>query len=258
MDCILKPWRFILIPIVFSEKQTTIKLAKNHKQPIKMVLCNVTKRITGSSLFVDFSQCNITSGEANIMPNATNHTTPGTDHTTPGSNHTTPGTDDFDKEGAMTFIVAVILVYGLAVMGVIALGLLKKKRIWHVDRQAIEFVKHIEEVRRSIDQQSRVGAVSSLLKSLHHGGGMANGNASETVQKHLLSKFEMFALPMSPIREGTNDKDENNNICVKDGGLAMNAGIDWNVHKNVSKTHVQASKHVTSSVSRSFCTETEV
>ena len=193
------------------------------------------------------------------------------------TNHTTPGADDFDKEGAMTFIVAVILVYGLAVMGVIALGLLKKKRVWHVDREAIEFVKHIEEVRRSIDQQRRVGAISSLLKSLHNGGGVANGNASETVQKNLLGKFEMFALPMSPTREGANDTDENNN--VKNERLTMNAKIVENGHNvtetesgtspdidivpngdvrgNIHAVHVHGNRHVVSRVNSS-CTETEV
>ena len=226
-----------------------------------MVLCNVTKQLKGNGLFIDFSQCNLTSDETILV-------------TSNGTNQTIPENDIYDPKGAMTFIVAVVLVYGLAVMGVIALGLLKKKRIWNVDKEAIEFVKHIEEVRRSIDQQTRVGAVCSLLQSLHHGDDPTGGNAGETAKKHLFGKFEMFALPMSPIKEERNNKDENNNDNIEERDIAIrNADAGWEEAHDVIKTatetnpdihilngdgtQVLSCNHVTASV-LSCCTETEV
>ena len=232
-----------------------------------MVLCNVTKQLKGNGLFIDVSQCNLTSDETTLV-------------TSNGTNQTIPENDIYDPKGAMTFIVAVVLVYGLAVMGVIALGLLKKKRIWNVDKEAIEFVKHIEEVRRSIDQQTRVGAVCSLLQSLHHGDDTVSGNAGETAKKHLLGKFEMFALPMSPIKEERLSKDENNNDNIEERDIAIrNADavgeeahdviktetetnpdihiLNGDVRETIHATRVLSCNHVPTSVG-SCCTETEV
>ena len=191
-----------------------------------MVLCNVTKQLKGSGLFIDFSQCNFTSG---VTPKTTNHTS--------------PPADSYDPEGAMKYIIAVVLVYGIAVMGVVALGFLKKRHIRNIDKEAIEFVKHFDDVRRSIDQQTRVGAVSSLLQSLHHSNATVEGNAGAAEQKNLFGKFELFALPMSPIKEERN-KDENNNNSVKEKDIATNvkgevaAKLDHAVAETVAETNL--------------------
>lgn len=155
-----------------------------------MVLCNVTKLMS-----TDFSLFNITSEEtAQVTQDATNTSVP---------------EDIYDSKGAMEFTVAVVMVYGMAVMGVIGLGFCnrKKRQVRHMDQEAIEFIKNYDDVRKAIDKQTRVGAVSALLQSIHNGPMRLSAE-----RKNLFGNFDGFLIPMTTIKEyNEQNKDENNN-----------------------------------------------
>ena len=161
-----------------------------------MVLCNVTHRLQAGVLQMDFSDCNITSA---------------TDVAT--KSNTTSSDVDVDAEGAMKFTVAVIMVYGMAVMGVLALEFFRKKqRTQSADDEAVEFVKGYDSVRRTIDRKARVGAVSCLLQSIHNGPSSKPGpNAKGTV--NMFGNFEFLTLPMTSGNDRTK-VDENNNSLI--------------------------------------------
>ena len=159
----------------------------------EMVLCNVTHRLQAGVLQMDFSDCNITSA-ADVATKS----------------NTTSSDVNADAEGAMKFTVAVIMVYGMAVMGVLALEFFRKKqRTQSVDDEAVEFVKGYDSVRRSIDRKARVGAVSCLLQSIHNGPASKPGpNTKGTV--NMFGNFEFLTLPMTSCNDRTK-VDENNN-----------------------------------------------
>ena len=160
-----------------------------------MVLCNVTHRLQSSVLQMDFSDCNITSA----VDVAT-------------KSNTTSSDVNVDAEGAMKFTVAVIMVYGMAVMGVLALEFFRKKqRTQSVDDEAVEFVKGYDSVRRSIDRKARVGAVSCLLQSIHNGPASKPGpNTKGTV--NMFGNFEFLNFPMTSGNDKTKVDENNNSI----------------------------------------------
>ena len=112
-----------------------------------MVLCNVTKWIKDDIVHVDISQCNLTSNEGN----------------------TTSTTPDFDAAGAVKFTIAVVLVYGIAAMGVLALGFFsrRKRHKESTEKETSKFIRNYDEVKHTFEKKTRVGVVSALLESIH-------------------------------------------------------------------------------------------
>ncbi|KAH3697701.1 hypothetical protein DPMN_085208 [Dreissena polymorpha] len=73
-----------------------------------------------------------------------------------------------DAFGAMQYTIAVVFVYGVAVLGVFGLShYSRQKRRRNGDNETDEFLKNYDEVRRVWEQRSRVGVVCQLLHSLH-------------------------------------------------------------------------------------------
>ncbi|OWF41323.1 hypothetical protein KP79_PYT06081 [Mizuhopecten yessoensis] len=72
----------------------------------------------------------------------------------------------YDSIGALHFIVAVIAVYGVAVIGVFILGHFRR-RGKHVnrdlDRQANYFLKQMPTIRESIEKRQRLSSIHQLL-----------------------------------------------------------------------------------------------
>ncbi|KAK3612281.1 hypothetical protein CHS0354_010999 [Potamilus streckersoni] len=83
-----------------------------------------------------------------------------------GSNGTTNAV--YDAEGAMKFTIVVVLVYGFAVCGVVALSVIHKPRskMYQSENDIHNFVKGFDHVRSQIEKRSRVSAVTQLLKAV--------------------------------------------------------------------------------------------
>ena len=145
---------------------------------MKMVLCNVTEWLQDGKVHVHISQCNLTATKM-----------------------TTMSTKDLDDEdgGAMRFTVAVVLVYGIAAIGVLALGFFssRKRHKALMDKEAGRFVKTYENVRKDFEKKTRVNAVTSLLQTIHGASTEVHPHASNSMFRSLA----FLALPLSHITE---------------------------------------------------------
>lgn len=73
--------------------------------------------------------------------------------------------NNYDSVGAMHFIVAVILIYGFAVMGVFIMSFLQRSRSSHkdIDTQANYFFKDINVVRNRLTRSDRLQSVNKFM-----------------------------------------------------------------------------------------------
>lgn len=120
-----------------------------------MYLCRVRVGLSQNGrLFVNFTECNQADEHARGR-NVTNATV----------------TSEKDSFGAMQYTIAVVVLYGIAMLGVFGLGQFKRRKRRHdnMDVETSVFLKNYDKVRRNMEQQSRVGAVSALLTQLHNG-----------------------------------------------------------------------------------------
>ncbi|KAL3868271.1 hypothetical protein ACJMK2_041098 [Sinanodonta woodiana] len=80
----------------------------------------------------------------------------------------------YDAEGALKFTIVVVMVYGFAVCGVVAIGVIHKQRskMNHSENDLHNFIKGYDHIRSQIEKRSRVSAVTQLLKSVqgHYNG----------------------------------------------------------------------------------------
>ena len=149
----------------------------------KMVLCNVTKWIKDDIVHVDISRCNLTVNDAK---------------TTPSPSPTT----EYDAAGSVKFTAAVVIVYGIAAMGVLALGFFsrRKRRKEIVEKETSKFMKNYDDVKFTFDKQTRVGAVTSLLQSIHSAPSDFQLDTHDR-KASLFNNLAFLALPLTNIRE---------------------------------------------------------
>lgn len=108
----------------------------------------------------------------------------------------------YDDVGAMQYILAVVLVYGVAVIGVFVLsyfGRRKRDRV-DIDRQATTYIRSMKIMRGRLEKKHRLESIKSLLETQ---GGMSskyNGNVSGVVGNGM---FAYMALPFIATRPGT-------------------------------------------------------
>lgn len=117
-----------------------------------MYLCNAGLGVSNNGkIHVNFTDCNERSPHDDV-------------------NGTVSQTMKDDASGAMQYTVAVVFVYSIAVLGVFGLGLYnrRKYRRYHVDNETRAFLKNYEDVRRTCEQRSRLGAIQALLLQLHN------------------------------------------------------------------------------------------
>lgn len=166
-----------------------------------MVLCNVTKWFQGDTVYVDISQCNLTAKEVNT---------------------TSPKEEDEYDDGAMKFTIAVVMVYGIAAMGVLALGFFSSRKRNHdlIDKETGKFVKQFDEVKFTFDKKARVGAVTALLQSVHG----AQGN--EHKRQNAVSSLALLTLPLTNITEDSEQSSMNDDIVYIDEKATFSAGDD--------------------------------
>lgn len=143
------------------------------------------------------------------------------------------GSKDYDAEGALKFTVAVVLVYGVAVMGVFVLGYFGRKRRNNaeLDQQANNFLRNLEQVRYKLEKDKQVGNVKNFLRSYSYrlsadgdtdrgqivttslitenertGGSPLNSNSSK-VSRNLSEG-------LSPLHEGPEEEEEDDNVFM--------------------------------------------
>lgn len=177
---------------------------------MKMVLCNVTKWIKDDIIHVDISQCNLTANDANTTPS-------------------TPKTTEYDAAGSVKFTAAVVIVYGIAAMGVLALGFFSRRKRHKevVDKETSKFIKNYDDVKFTFDKKTRVGAVTSFLQSIH---GAPSDFQRETHDRKasLFNNLAFIALPLTNIREddetATSDDENLSNFTLEDDGGTSTIG----------------------------------
>lgn len=121
-----------------------------------MYLCKLKLGVSENGKFhVNFTSCNKTDTQ-NRQRNVTS------------ASQTSE--DSEDAFGAMQYTIAVVVLYGVAMLGVFGIGQFRrrKRRNENMDHETNVFLKNYDEVRRIWEQQSRVGAISSLLHQLHN------------------------------------------------------------------------------------------
>lgn len=88
------------------------------------------------------------------------------------TNGTNSGKEEevYDAEGALKFTVAVVVVYGVAVMGVFVMGYFGRKRRNNadLDQQANNFLRNLEQVRNKIEKENEISKVRGYLDSYRY------------------------------------------------------------------------------------------
>ncbi|KAK3104909.1 hypothetical protein FSP39_013000 [Pinctada imbricata] len=100
----------------------------------------------------------------------------------------TPASDAYDDAGAMQYVVAVILIYSSAVIGVFILGFFsrRQKQNVQIDEQANYFLKDIRDVRMTIERKQRLEKIRSFSRSISLDPSLLS-RTGETVKSGVLS-----------------------------------------------------------------------
>ena len=108
--------------------------------------------------------------------------------------------ETYDGMGAMQYIVAVVLIYSTAVIGVFVLGFVSRrhKQNVQIDKQANFFLKDINQTRIVIERQERKKSIASYLRSSSVD---FSSSASDTVRNSLLTAV---AIPMTSLSMTSN------------------------------------------------------
>lgn len=120
-------------------------------------------------------------------------------------NHTAIRTG-YDAEGALKFTVAVVMVYGVAVIGVFAVSYVsrRKPQNFDVDKQARTYVKTLDNVRLKLERNNRLHSINSLLKNIH-GGTEMRIQKPKSIQDGILS---YVAFPVMVASGDTSKRDQ--------------------------------------------------
>ncbi|XP_071117614.1 uncharacterized protein [Haliotis cracherodii] len=86
--------------------------------------------------------------------------------TTTGYTCPEPTTAVYDYQGAMKFTVAVVLVYGIGVIGVLGIYV-RRRRNYSIERDTDMFVKGLQEHRDLLEKKRQLSAVQNLINSIH-------------------------------------------------------------------------------------------
>jgi hypothetical protein len=124
-----------------------------------------------------------------------------------------PESNGYDGTGAMWFVILVILVYGVAVVGVFVFNFYKRSSNDHdeLDRQAITYIKNIDSVRKSMEKRNRLDYAQHLMKNIPSNIDFREG-------KILQNGLTYLALPiyMSKSGEGCDQNCNSKDICTTD------------------------------------------
>ena len=216
-----------------------------------MVLCNVTKWFEDGTVYVDISQCNLTSSETSTTSEKTS-----------------------EDDGALKFTVAVVMVYGIAAMGVLALGFFSRRKRHKelMDKEAGKFVKNFDNVKSSFEKKRRVGAVTSLLQTIHSPDFTPIKSSSISVQPNrgnLLSNLAFLAMPLTNIQEDSEIEisDEDNDVlketCVShineegENSSAISSILSNNIEINNNVSFSDESLHISKECSDNYLCGTD-
>lgn len=93
-----------------------------------------------------------------------------------GSGNSTSVDESYDSEGAMTYLVIVIIFYSFGMICVVVWRLVSRRKSKNVDKQADNFLRTIYSVRRSNEKKERLMAITKLMH-------MSDLNKSENVSR---------------------------------------------------------------------------
>lgn len=141
-----------------------------------------------------------------------------TNNLTSGQNTSAMYTERNVDSGAVWFSAAVVLVYGVAVIGVLVMSFIKHRNTNHqeVDEQATTFLKQIEQVRTEMEMSAKVMVVVERLEHLKHDRDFPDNRKTVSFQ------------PQSPREQGT---DGNNDVVtsdlVEEDNITCSRSIPW-------------------------------
>ncbi|CAG2256024.1 unnamed protein product [Mytilus edulis] len=128
------------------------------------------------------------------------------------TNSTLPEIKPYDAEGAMKFTVAVVMVYGVAVIGVFAVSYASRRKPmnYDVDRQARYFIKNMDDVRANLERKNRLLSINMLLKNIH-GGSVKPNTKQKSIQEGILSyvAFPVMVVSGGATKNSNESKDTN-------------------------------------------------
>lgn len=119
----------------------------------------------------------------------------------------------YDAEGALKFTVAVVMVYGVAVMGVFAFSYAsrRKPQNYDVDKQARSYMKNLDDVRHKLERKNRLHSINLLLKNIH---GDEPQYKEKLIQEGILSCVAFPVMVASGgVQQNANSNDGNNAPC---------------------------------------------
>ncbi|CAC5404166.1 unnamed protein product [Mytilus coruscus] len=129
------------------------------------------------------------------------------------TNSTVPEIKPYDAEGAMKFTVAVVMVYGVAVIGVFAVSYASRRKPvnYDVDRQARYFVKNMDDVRTNLERKNRLISINMLLKNIH-GGSVQPKTKQKSIQEGILSYVAFPVMVVSGGATKNSNESEDTNV----------------------------------------------
>ncbi|XP_063426359.1 uncharacterized protein LOC134710095 [Mytilus trossulus] len=129
------------------------------------------------------------------------------------TNSTLPEITPYDAEGAMKFTVAVVMVYGVAVIGVFAVSYASRRKPmnYDVDRQARYFIKNMDDVRANLERKNRLLSINMLLKNIH-GGSVEPNTKQKSIQEGILSYVAFPVMVVSGGATKNSKESEDTNV----------------------------------------------
>lgn len=157
----------------------------------------------------------------------------------------------YDAEGALKFTVAVVVVYGVAVMGVFIMGYFGRKRRYNaeLDQQANNFLRNLEQARTRIEKEKQVGKVRSFIRS--YGRSVSTDGSSDvrtsvgtslfiesepTSESSLVSNSSRLHIhspeELTPLKEGPEEEEDDNVFMTEEERRRYGVDMYMNVRES--------------------------
>lgn len=156
----------------------------------------------------------------------------------------------YDAEGALKFTVAVVVVYGVAVMGVFVMGYFGRIRRYNaeLDQQANNFLRNLEQARNRIEKEKQVGKVRSFIRSYRRSAStdgpsdvrtsvmtslfIESEPTSESSLVSNSSRLYIHSPELTPLKEGPEEEEDDNVFMTEEERQRYGVDMYMNVRES--------------------------
>lgn len=157
----------------------------------------------------------------------------------------------YDAEGALKFTVAVVVVYGVAVMGVFVMGYFGRIRRYNaeLDQQANNFLRNLEQARTRIEKEKQVGNVRSFIRSYRRSASTDGPSdvrtsvmtslfieSEPTSESSLVSNSSRLYIhspeELTPLKEGPEEEEDDNVFMTEEERQRFGVDMYMNVRES--------------------------